>query len=613
MRARWKSRLSDGFVQLAVILSLLRTDLRIYLRQYSAYPEVQQALLGQSVGLRLVDTYHSNDQLPLPSSKYTIDDNYLVFNELQRLVGTTGQFYRSIADSVTTWLVTNNTSSLPTSTFAATSARPQQELSTQDVELIEALWKQDVESLVERPQFIFNNKEQENSTSATESVGSIQDSINLASLEDSPSSSFLPWTTSARNGYLNVESRPTYNTQSSLETALQDLLPGNDDHMPEDTVLEDSMPLLEDSVSENAMPDTRATNSSFLYPDGYPALTPDFDYPRNEMNNSGLFWANQGLSLQSQLDSGNIENITADENDMLLSQLEAIDDMDYLPEMDFDLDTNNMLSYLGNAEDQDDISIDSAVGSSPPRSWYNESSSRSERHSISSAEPLELEYGAVGYTKTEPYDDYYEPERKHFPTHDTSVVSHDHTYGAPPGGVPHVRKMDMKTRKEPSRGLAHDQMLCNKFSIPFNVETIIDSPVEAFNSLLQEHKLSAKQISLVRDIRRRGKNKVAAQNCRQKRVGEYSELEVEVEKLRSTRESLALKHAAILNKHTRTKKEIDIMSTEIFHTLRDENGIPYDTSIFSLEVGRNGNIQVTAARTRRSRTSKKRDSKKRRS
>ena len=55
------------------------------------------------------------------------------------------------------------------------------------------------------------------------------------------------------------------------------------------------------------------------------------------------------------------------------------------------------------------------------------------------------------------------------------------------------------------------------------------------------------------------------------------------------------------------------MSAEIFSTLRDENGMPYNTSTVRLEVGRDGEVHVTSTdQTQRSRTGRKRDSSKRR-
>ena len=44
--------------------------------------------------------------------------------------------------------------------------------------------------------------------------------------------------------------------------------------------------------------------------------------------------------------------------------------------------------------------------------------------------------------------------------------------------------------------------------IPFSLSDLIDSPMEEFNTLLANSKLSEDQLTLCRDIRRRGKNKV---------------------------------------------------------------------------------------------------------
>ncbi len=44
----------------------------------------------------------------------------------------------------------------------------------------------------------------------------------------------------------------------------------------------------------------------------------------------------------------------------------------------------------------------------------------------------------------------------------------------------------------------------------------------------QSHKLTEPQKQLIRDIRRRGKNKVAAQNCRKRKIDTISSLQDEV-------------------------------------------------------------------------------------
>lgn len=73
----------------------------------------------------------------------------------------------------------------------------------------------------------------------------------------------------------------------------------------------------------------------------------------------------------------------------------------------------------------------------------------------------------------------------------------------------------------------------------------------------------------------------------------------------------------LTKKSNDVRKHIDLMSTELFQTLRDENGMPYNTSQFSLEVGRDGEIHVTpteqaSSRSRNSRHGGKKLDKKRR-
>jgi len=62
---------------------------------------------------------------------------------------------------------------------------------------------------------------------------------------------------------------------------------------------------------------------------------------------------------------------------------------------------------------------------------------------------LGLEDGATGYRETKQeacYDNgFFDFEAYSQPIKsDKSAIMHDHTYGAPPGGQPHVRKMDIK-------------------------------------------------------------------------------------------------------------------------------------------------------------------------
>lgn len=76
--------------------------------------------------------------------------------------------------------------------------------------------------------------------------------------------------------------------------------------------------------------------------------------------------------------------------------------------------------------------------------------------------------------------------------------------------------------------LTRDEKRARSLNIPIAVQDIINLPMDEFNERLSKYDLSENQLSLIRDIRRRGKNKVAAQNCRKRKLDQILTLEDEV-------------------------------------------------------------------------------------
>ena len=95
-------------------------------------------------------------------------------------------------------------------------------------------------------------------------------------------------------------------------------------------------------------------------------------------------------------------------------------------------------------------------------------------------------------------------------------VNHNHTYPLQPGQKPRERKTDKK--QELKVPMTRDARRAKDLKVPFTVEEIIHSTVERFNEMMQQGGLTEAQLQLIRDIRRRGKNKVAAQNCRKRKL-----------------------------------------------------------------------------------------------
>lgn len=56
--------------------------------------------------------------------------------------------------------------------------------------------------------------------------------------------------------------------------------------------------------------------------------------------------------------------------------------------------------------------------------------------------------------------------------------------------------------------MTRDEKKARALNVPIPVHEIINLPMDEFNERLSKYDLSETQLSLIRDIRRRGKNKV---------------------------------------------------------------------------------------------------------
>ncbi|KAF7245036.1 Nuclear factor erythroid 2-related factor 2 [Varanus komodoensis] len=135
-----------------------------------------------------------------------------------------------------------------------------------------------------------------------------------------------------------------------------------------------------------------------------------------------------------------------------------------------------------------------------------------------------------------------------------------------------------------------DELRAKALHIPFPVDKIINLPVDDFNEMMSKEQFSEAQLTLIRDIRRRGKNKVAAQNCRKRKLENITELEHDLGYLKDEREKL-LKEKAENDKSLRVlKKQLSTLYLEVFSMLRDEDGKPYSYNDYSLQQTRDGSI-----------------------
>lgn len=87
-------------------------------------------------------------------------------------------------------------------------------------------------------------------------------------------------------------------------------------------------------------------------------------------------------------------------------------------------------------------------------------------------------------------------------------VTLNHTYAMPAEGPRTPRNKTKTSKRSEEDQLTRDEKRARNLNIPIIVDDIINLPMDEFNERLSKYDLSETQLTLIRDIRRRGKNKV---------------------------------------------------------------------------------------------------------
>ncbi|XP_031153014.1 nuclear factor erythroid 2-related factor 2a [Sander lucioperca] len=147
-----------------------------------------------------------------------------------------------------------------------------------------------------------------------------------------------------------------------------------------------------------------------------------------------------------------------------------------------------------------------------------------------------------------------------------------------------------KQKKRSEVRLSRDGQRAKALKIPFTVDMIINLPVDDFNEMMSKHQLNEAQLALVRDIRRRGKNKVAAQNCRKRKMENIVGLESNLDSLKDEKARLLEEKSQNITNLKEMKQQLNSLYLEVFSMLRDEKGNSYSPSDYSLQQSTDGNV-----------------------
>ncbi|XP_003788654.1 nuclear factor erythroid 2-related factor 3 [Otolemur garnettii] len=222
---------------------------------------------------------------------------------------------------------------------------------------------------------------------------------------------------------------------------------------------------------------------------------------------------------------------------------------------------------------------------------------------LDSLSHLNLE-GAVGGYYTEPSKLCHVDHRSASGFHSNlsfQHVFHNHTYHLQPSAPESTDESfswPVKSQKmsrhlnDTDRNLSRDERRAKALHIPFSVDEIVRMPVDSFNSMLSRHYLTDLQVSLIRDIRRRGKNKVAAQNCRKRKLDIILNLEDDVCNLQAKKETLKREQAQCNKAVNIMKQKLHILYHDIFSRLRDEQGRPVNPNQYALQCSHDGSVLI---------------------
>lgn len=294
--------------------------------------------------------------------------------------------------------------------------------------------------------------------------------------------------------------------------------------------------------------------------------------------------------------------------------------------MDLALDEFNQ-AQIPQFEEQNKVDSDSGLSldyshspSSPSGSESSSSSSSSSSCPSSPSSPLPNlipEEGAVGFTHIKEEEEegaiggFMPEETKMCHTSFLEAkqfhnlpwlehIGHDHTYNQP-------RTFQKKSPKhsfdEPVKEKmleqlsSRDEKRARAMNIPFPTKFIINLPVEEFNQLLTKHHFTEAQLTLIRDIRRRGKNKMAAQNCRRRKLDVLLGLERSVDGLRRNRARLLRENAEVCRSVREMKQRLNSLYQEVCERLKEEQGSLCSDYGLGLEEDGNSRVGLVSRRS----------------
>uniref|UniRef100_UPI00398F3375 nuclear factor erythroid 2-related factor 2-like isoform X2 n=1 Tax=Pristiophorus japonicus TaxID=55135 RepID=UPI00398F3375 len=360
------------------------------------------------------------------------------------------------------------------------------------------------------------------------------------------------------------------------------------------------------------------SNSSFLslFDGPYEEVMPSASHtllqlkPNVSDNNMDLSFSNNfsdllfSTSLNTQRSSSNIsqgtkknESLTSILDDPLLEQIS----ISHL-EVNKDFDCKQPPNLPEILDSDSGLSMGSSSGGASPGNSMQSSvcGDASNGYSDSDLDDMECSPGSVQPEFAELYpmqfqnDGHYQAPSLHDLT--VSNASLNLYINGPKDDLPvspgHSKAPFTKDKysKRMEARLTRDEQRAKALNVPFSVRKIVNLPVDDFNEMVSKYQLGEAQLALIRDIRRRGKNKVAAQNCRKRKLESIMGLEHDLDQLKDEKEELLQEKGEHAKSLHQIKQQLNNLYHEVFSMLRDEDGNPYSPNEYSLQQTSDGSV-----------------------
>ena len=167
------------------------------------------------------------------------------------------------------------------------------------------------------------------------------------------------------------------------------------------------------------------------------------------------------------------------------------------------------------------------------------------------------------------------------PFHNTPMSSPGTATQSPPAQESPTKLAEKHHSRSPMLFGQHEDSILNKLLVPkldrsakpVTRDKLVSMPVEEFNALLDQGGLTEIEVAFMKEWRRRGKNKTAAQIARKRKRDELSELQIEIDDLKHQRDQLQQRTESMSALVASLKRKAQAAENQIYHKSTAAHGL----------------------------------------